>query len=171
MRMRVQSLFLVLFLLLSVSAGAQTFVANLNGANEVPPADPDGTGTATVTLVGTTVNYTINVANITLPPVGQHIHLGAAGVNGPIVIALTGTWVGGTLVGSTTTDNATANAIITNPAGWYVNVHTTDFPGGAIRGQLAFAAGAATIPTTSFGALLMLAAVLCVLGLFVVRRI
>jgi len=121
--------------LFAPAASAQSFIANLTGAQEVPPADPDGTGTATIDILGTTVNYTIIVANIT-PPIAQHIHIGPAGVNGPIVVNLPGTWVGNTLVGSTTTDTATAAAIAANPSGFYVNVHTNDFPGGAVRGQL-----------------------------------
>jgi hypothetical protein len=126
----------VLSLLLASTASGQAFTANLSGAQEVPPADPDGTGTATILISGTTVNYTIVVNNIT-PPIAQHIHVGAAGVNGPIVVNLPGTWVGNTLVGTTTTSPATAAAILANPAGHYVNVHTNDFPGGAVRGQLA----------------------------------
>lgn len=168
MRTRGRSLFLVVFLLLSASASGQSFVATLSGANEVPPADPDGTGTASITFVGTTVNYTIIVNNIT-PPIMQHIHVGAAGVNGPIVINLPGTWVGNTLVGSTTSDLATINAIIANPAGYYVNVHTNDFPGGAVRGQLA--AVDVSTPTMSPGMLALLAVSLVAGALIVLRKL
>lgn len=159
-----------LLLLVPVTVSAQTYTAVLNGANEVPPADPDGAGTATVVINGTLVTYTISVQNITLPPTGQHIHVGAAGVNGGILIPLTGTWVGGSLVGSTTAAAVDTAAIVANPAGHYVNVHTTDYPGGAIRGQLAFVSAATSIPTFSGGILLLLVAVLGVAGFIAVKK-
>jgi len=126
----------VVLVFLPTAAMAQNFAATLSGANEVPPADPDGTGSASIEIIGSTINFRITVANITMPPVMQHIHTGIAGVNGPIVVNFPGTWSGGTLSGSTTITPATAAAINANPAGHYVNVHTTDFPGGAVRGQL-----------------------------------
>lgn len=172
MRNRILWFSLVLFVLLAASASAQTFVASLSGANEVPPADPDGAGFATVTIVGTTVNYSIVVSNIMLPPIGQHIHIGGPGVNGPIVVNFPGTWVGNTLNGSTTSDPATIAAILANPGGHYVNVHTTDFPGGAIRGQLApFGAAAGGVPALSLAGMLALAAGLALVGIFVARSL
>lgn len=152
--------------LLPVLAQGQTFTAALSGANEVPPADPDGTGTAFIIISGTTVFYTITVQNIG-PPTMQHIHVGAAGVNGPIVINLPGSFVGGVLSGTTTTDLATAAAIAANPAGYYVNVHNDEFPGGAIRGQLAVGAN---VPATSTVTLLLLAAAVAIAGALVLRR-
>jgi hypothetical protein len=165
--MKIRVLLTGILLLVSASAFGQAFTATLSGANEVPPADPDGSGRAVITIIGTTVNYTITVTNITLPPIGQHIHVGAAGVNGGIVVDLAGIWVGGTLTGSTTTTAAIAAAIIANPAGHYVNVHTTDFPGGSVRGQLA----ATDIPTLSGWSLIALGVVLAGAGLLLLRRI
>ncbi|HET9485359.1 MAG TPA: CHRD domain-containing protein, partial [Xanthomonadales bacterium] len=156
--------FFLLLVLLPATAVAQTFFAPLTGANEVPPGDPDGTGSATIQLVGTTVNYTINVTNVTLPPTMQHIHSGAPGVNGPIVVDLPGAWVGGTLSGSTTTTPETAAAIASNAASFYVNVHTTDFPDGAVRGQLGGIATTSNIPSLDERGLLALVAVLLVAG-------
>ena len=166
------ALVLVLVALVAPAAYAQNFFANLSGANEVPPADPDGTGTAFISIVGTTVNYSIT-ANLIDAPTAQHIHSGVAGVNGPIVVNLPGVWVGSgqgpwTLNGSTTTDAGTAASIIANPAAFYVNVHNGTFPGGAVRGQLA--ATTADIPTASTLALFALGAMLAVAGLFVMRR-
>ena len=168
-------LVLVLLVVLAIAPAAfaqLTFLANLSGANEVPPADPDGTGTALITITGTTITYSITVNNITAP-IAQHIHQGAAGVNGPIVVGLPGVWTGSgtgpwTLNGATTTTSAQAAAIIANPAGFYVNVHTNDFPGGAVRGQLA--AFNVTVPTASTWGLIALGAMLSLAGLILMRR-
>ncbi|HEY3052982.1 MAG TPA: CHRD domain-containing protein [Thermoanaerobaculia bacterium] len=162
-------LVLAIVFLLPVSAFAQTLQATLSGANQVPPADPDATGTATILVSGTTLTYTITTQNLTLPPLDQHIHQGAAGVNGPIFIPLPGTWVGGNFSGTTTASAADIAAVVANPSGFYVNVHTTDFPGGSIRGQLQQISP--TIPTLSYANLLMLAAVLAVAGLLAIRKI
>lgn len=167
---------LVLFLVAlaaPVAFAQTTLTATLSGANEVPPADPDGTGSATITFSGTTLTYTITANNIDAPT-AQHIHTGAAGVNGPIVVNLPGVWVGAgqgpwTLAGTTTTTLAIANAIQSNPAGHYVNVHNTPFPGGAIRGQLALSGTA--VPSASTWGLFALAAMLAVAGLLIVRRL
>lgn len=160
--------FLLAFLLFfPVVAFGQTYTATLLGTNETSNCDPDGTGDATITFTGTTLTYTINVANVELPPTNQHIHVGAAGVDGGVFIGLTGTWVGGTLTGTTTADQATVDAIHANPAGYYVNVHNTPCPGGVVRGQMVLASA---IPTFSTGMILLLGAVLALAGLIVLKR-
>ncbi|MEO6125434.1 MAG: CHRD domain-containing protein [Ilumatobacteraceae bacterium] len=115
----------------------QPFLANLFGTNEVPtPGDPDGTGAASVTIDPTTgeICVDLRVANID-PATMAHIHRGAAGVSGPVVVPLT-----------PPNPNATecvmalpalAAEIAANPAGFYVNVHNPAFPAGAVRGNLA----------------------------------
>jgi hypothetical protein len=126
-------------------------VARLLGSNEVPPGDSDGFGSASFTFnisnpldpttAGADVCWDITYSNLTGVPVAAHIHQGVAGVNGGIVIPapavsfpdLTAT---GT-TGCVDVAGTTAQAIVDNPAGFYANVHTTDFGGGAIRGQLA----------------------------------
>ena len=126
----------------------------MGGAEEVPnPGDPDGMGTSTVTLNSDTgqASFTINVSNITLPAAAAHIHEGARGVAGGVVVPLTAPDANGTATGTAAVDAALMQRMMDNPAGFYVNVHTTDFPGGAVRGQLAAAGGAgapATMPAT-----------------------
>lgn len=165
----------VVLLLVVVAApvvlAQSTFHANMSGAQEVPAGDPNGTGTATITIVGTTVSYTITVNNIDAP-LAQHIHTGAAGANGPVVVSLPGVWAGSgqgpwTLTGSTTTTAAIANAIVANPGGHYVNVHNQPFPGGAVRGQLFHAPA---VPTASTWGLMAMAAMLAIAGLIYIRR-
>jgi CHRD domain len=157
----------VLVVFAAATASAQTFHAILRGANEVPPADPDGSGTAVISISGTTVFYDITVANIDAP-IAQHIHVGPAGVNGPIVVNLPGAFVDGRLVGSTTTDAVTASAILANPGGYYVNVHTNAFPGGAVRGQLSATVGGSALSTAGLIALL---ATMAIAGMFALRKV
>jgi len=130
----------------NTSAGGSATGSNVNlgaqlaGANEVPgPGDPDGTGTAAVTvdMANSQVCYTLAVQNITLPAMAAHIHRGAAGVAGPVVVPLDLVPdASGNATSCVKADSALLNEIATNPAGFYVNVHTSDFPDGAERGQL-----------------------------------
>ena len=108
----------------------------LTGAAEVGGGDPDGTGKATLRVNPGTgqICYTITVANLD-PVTAAHIHHAPAGVNGPVVVPLTPP-TSGSVTDCTTADPALARDIVTNPENYYVNVHTTVFPGGAVRGQL-----------------------------------
>jgi hypothetical protein len=111
------------------------------GANEVPPADPDGSGTGAVKAVGTEVCWSVTWTNIATPTRG-HIHQAPAGVNGPIVVPFfeapsglpsTLDSVSGCTAG---VDRGLVRQIRTAPSGFYTNIHNAEFPGGAIRGQL-----------------------------------
>jgi hypothetical protein len=124
---------------LSPTAGGTARATTLTGAAESPgPGDPNGTGSATIRLQAGEgrVCFQLSVANVALPATGAHIHSGAAGIAGPIVVALTPPNAGGTASGCVTADRALVSAILANPAGYYVNVHTSEFPAGAVRGQL-----------------------------------
>ena len=126
--------------------GGRKFTTTLNGANECNAAhvcnlgDPDGTGTANIEVnVGQQrVCWEITVNNISAPLRG-HIHKGPAGGAGGIVVPF---FEPATvdLDGCTSTtqpiDRRLLMDIIQHPQDYYVNVHTADFPGGAIRGQL-----------------------------------
>ena len=119
--------------------GGKSLSTVLAGANEVPSpttGDPDGSGTARITLNygQSTVCWQIAAANIS-SVVGAHIHRAPAGVNGPIVVHLTAV-AGGTLTGCVEEDQAEIKDIIQHPENYYVNVHSTEYTGGAIRGQL-----------------------------------
>jgi hypothetical protein len=125
--------------------GGRKFTTQLTGAAEVTLAgvpnqgDPDGTGTASITVnVGQQrVCWDITVANI-LPPTRGHIHKAAATTTGPIVVGFFEP-ADPDLNGCTTApiSRELLKDIIQHPQGYYVNVHNTDFPGGALRGQLA----------------------------------
>ena len=67
-------------------------------------------------------------------PTAAHIHRGAAGVPGPVVIPLNVSMLsGGTVAGIS---QGLVDEIVANPGNFYVNVHNASFGGGAVRGQL-----------------------------------
>ena len=117
--------------------GATQFSAALTGANEVPPGDPDGAGTARVRVLGTLnqICVRLEVRGI-IAATAAHIHRGAAGVNGPPVVNLDPPDNDGDEDDCDQVGDALADEIQANPAGFYVNVHTAEHPEGAIRGQL-----------------------------------
>jgi CHRD domain len=128
---------------------ANTFKADLKAANENPPitdAEASCSGTATVTFTSTSAKFDVSITGCpatTAINIG-HIHEGAAGVNGGVKIDSTLkagdiTLTGGSVTFSRTNsaaDPALITAIMANPAGYYVNFHSTAHGGGVIRGQL-----------------------------------
>ncbi|WP_086666716.1 CHRD domain-containing protein [Lentzea kentuckyensis] len=120
------------------------FSADLDGKQEVPtpggPAvgDADGSAKALVEVRGDRVTFAVEwkkTAQLTL----GHIHQGVAGQNGPVKVNLFTTPMPETLsaaAGQTVIDPKLADDIRANPAGFYVNLHSTDRPGGAVRAQL-----------------------------------
>ncbi len=116
---------------------ADTFYANLTGAQEVGPGDPDGSGEAEISIsdeFGQVCWDLNNIRNIG-PITAAQIHVGAAGTNGPPVFTLRRANEGG-YKGCTDGSEWTQNRIEDNPEMFYVNVHTAEYPNGAIRGQL-----------------------------------
>jgi hypothetical protein len=143
------------------SDGPVVFTSALAASNEVPPvtnADRDARGTVTITfsvprdsagvVTGPgTVNFSAQMSAFPPGTVARaaHIHPGAAGVNGsPLVNTPLSPATAITLADGTGSMNfsdvpisqADAQAIVSNPAGYYFNIHTNLTPGGAIRGQL-----------------------------------
>lgn len=120
----------------TVPAGATVLTAELTGAEEVPgPGAAGGAGTARLVITHDgKVCADLTTTRID-PATAAHIHTGAKGVAGPVVITLP-TPKDGRAEGCTTTDPAAVAQIKANPAAAYVNVHTAAQPTGAIRGQL-----------------------------------
>jgi hypothetical protein len=119
--------------------GGRPFYTELTGAAEVPgPGDPDGSGTASLTLNPGQgeVCFELSVENIVLPATGAHIHIGTADVAGPVVVPLTPPDSSGTSSGCVSASRELILSIIQNPEGYYVNVHNSVYPAGAVRGQL-----------------------------------
>ncbi|MBI4906947.1 MAG: CHRD domain-containing protein [Acidobacteria bacterium] len=137
------------------------FRATMLPSNEVPAVSINASGAATITahvmrnatgqIVSGTVDFSINY---TFPGemefTGLHIHRGAAGVNGPVTIntGLSGTNSIKDATGRGAINRpaqvrpddeaalATLRDMVDNPAGFYVNLHSTVNPGGVIRAQL-----------------------------------
>jgi CHRD domain len=130
---------------LSALRQAETpLLAQLTGVAETPTTgDPDGSGAAAVSFHRTSVTdvevcWDLRYSAIAAPT-AAHIHRGAAGVAGPIVVTFASPGPT-TATGCAPVDSALATEIVTTPANFYVNVHNVEFPGGALRGQLALGA-------------------------------
>jgi hypothetical protein len=116
--------------------GGRPLHAELLPQNQSPPTASNGSGTSLVTLNQGQgeVCWDINVENLTTSVILAHIHQGAAGVNGPVVVDFMEPVNG--LNGCVHADPALIKQIRQHPADYYVNVHTTMFPAGEVRGQL-----------------------------------
>jgi hypothetical protein len=129
----------------TVLAAETILTADLAGDAET---DADGTGTAMITLdpEAGTACWELTVENIE-PATQSHIHAGAEGVSGDVVVPLDVDGFEGSSEGCVEgQDAATLQGIVDDQSSFYVNVHTADFPGGAIRGQLV---GASEPPNTA----------------------
>ena|SRR5688572_13467190 len=136
--------------------GQEVFQADLAGSNEVPPRDTGATGACGFVVTGNRVNFSLFTRGLSAPVIGAHIHLGAAGVNGPVRVPFIGPNLAGT--NTVTPFNAPDNGILMENSfgasdvtgglsledvlgamrsgNAYCNIHTTNFPGGEIRGQI-----------------------------------
>lgn len=109
--------------------------AAMDGAHEVPgPGEATGAGVATLTVSAAKVCYELTAQHVAAPT-AAHIHKGAAGVAGPVSLALTPP-TDAPAKGCADVDAALASDLAAHPEAYYVNVHNAAFPAGAIRGQL-----------------------------------
>lgn len=110
--------------------------ADLSGAAETGGGDEDGYGDFAVTLKleDGEICYRLSVGEIE-EPTAAHVHAGKAGVDGPPVITIEVTGVEADEL-CMAVDAKLLKKIGSKPGDYYVNVHTADFPAGAVRGQL-----------------------------------
>jgi CHRD domain-containing protein len=100
--------------------------------------DHEGVGSFTAMVSGSKLCYGYTVAGIGTP-VAAHIHKGRPNQAGAVVLPLATLPTAGdpgTTSDCTDIPAELAAAILKNPGKYYVNVHTAEFPGGAVRGQL-----------------------------------
>lgn len=139
--------------------GATELHASMNGDNEEPPVTTDASGRASVGSTDTAITVTFNTTGLT-DVIAAHIHIGAVGINGPVIFPLYSAADGPFT--SPFTKTVTAADLLPAPGaetfaeaiaaikrgGTYVNIHTTANPNGAIRGQV----GATEVHTLLNGA-------------------
>lgn len=133
-----------------LNGGGITYAADLRPGNEVPAANSNAFGSAFVTFDPTdsTIAWEVHTSGIVTPTM-SHIHRGAAGVNGPVIVnfattpaqILGGRTKGFGPVSAFQSGNLQPSDLVNlstpaGAAGYYVNVHSAAFGGGEVRGQL-----------------------------------
>jgi hypothetical protein len=118
----------------AAAPGDVMLMATLGGASETPPTGVDATGMFMGKLNADTgmLCYTLTSQKLDALTMA-HIHVGAEGVAGPPVVFLSPSVPTETCI---PVAKDVAMKIIAKPSDYYVNIHNTPFPKGAIRGQL-----------------------------------
>jgi len=131
-------------------AGAQSsrreFRATLNGKNDGTTSKGKGSATFEISSSGKSIQYRLSATGLSGPVQAAHIHLGKAGQNGDVLIAICpgpctlpkkGTLTAKNFnTGQTKIKSFAAAIAAIRAKRTYVNVHTAQNPGGEIRGQL-----------------------------------
>jgi len=159
-------LFLTLALALALPLAAHATIFNLTASLDGTQAGTmsSATGFATVTLddIMNTLNWDLSFSGLLSTTTAAHFHAPAPpGVNAPIIVPLSPFPLGvtsGTSMGSASVTATEEAEILAGLS--YINIHTTLFPAGEIRGQV--------LPLPVPGSLLLLASGLA--GLFGLKR-
>jgi len=112
--------------------------ATLTGSQEVPPVSTPGSGSATLTLDtdSNELSWDIIFSNLTASPTAAHFHAPAPiGSNAGVQIDIASiSGLTSPLIGTATVTDTQESGILNGL--WYINIHTSTFPGGEIRGQV-----------------------------------
>jgi hypothetical protein len=116
------------------AASSPVMVGTTLNAGQDHATKSHGKGTFTGTITGGKLKFTLKFSHLTGPASAAHIHMGAKGVSGPVIVPLCGPCKT-TVTGTIAVNASVLSAIKKGKA--YVNVHTAKYPAGEIRGQLA----------------------------------
>ncbi|HKF43371.1 MAG TPA: CHRD domain-containing protein [Thermoanaerobaculia bacterium] len=141
---------------LAAQDSQENFQTGLTGFQEVPPILTGGKGVLNLELSSSSIAYSLTFSGLSSDALASHIHFGERGVNGAVIVFLCGGGGkpacpagGGTVTGTITgadvlgvaAQGVTAGSFadlvrILMSGDGYANVHTTNHPGGEIRGQI-----------------------------------
>jgi len=116
------------------AASSPVMIGTTLNAGQDHATNSHGKGTFTGTITGGKLKFTLKFSHLTGPATAAHIHMGAKGVSGPVVVPLCGPCKS-TVTGTVAVNASVLSAIKKGKT--YVNVHTAKYPAGEIRGQLA----------------------------------
>ena len=146
-----------LFAVPAARSATEHFSANLVGENEVPPINTAGSGAFRMQIVGSNITFSLSFSDLSSALSVAHLHFAPSQVAGGVMIFLCGgggqpdcpAATSGTITGTITAANVTGpttqgidvgdldSALEAVRAGLaYANMHTTNFAGGEIRGQI-----------------------------------
>lgn len=114
--------------------GERLFIARMNGMEELPPVTTMATGTLGAIMSANRDSLAYDGVVMGVTPMAAHLHRGALGVGGDVVTPLT--IMGSDLRGVAALNSSSPLLTALPMGGIYVNVHSTMFPAGEIRGQL-----------------------------------
>ena len=118
------------------SMPAERFDASLAGTNEVPPVVTSGSGSGSITINPTDRSVSVKITVTGMTATAAHIHEGARGTNGPVIVPLTMTQDANTFVSAPDAKLTEAQYASYTAGNLYLNVHSAKNPGGEIRAQL-----------------------------------
>jgi hypothetical protein len=144
----VKRLWIVVLTVLAVFLGAPAraaepqevqLIAWLSGAAEAPEGsgDPNAAGVAVLTVKPDNVLcYVLWIHDHVGRPNEAHVHKGAPGVDGSVGVIMQAPTYLNSVTACRQLTRSQADSLRFRPRDYYVNIHTTAFPAGAVRGQL-----------------------------------
>jgi hypothetical protein len=146
------------------------FIATINGAQETPPNGSAGTGTGSFVLdTGVAHSLTFNITFSGLGSAELFAHIHGPAPKGTPAVVIFGLPAGSPKVGVWSPLTPTQEQMILDNL-TYVNIHSTVFPGGEIRGQIVSIAHPTSVPSAPHTALIAFGLALLATGGLILRR-